>query len=236
MRASRIFGLLGLLSFLVTCMVTVGIQRRALGRHRAPEYVFLSLATPVWRMVGALFLAWLVIAFIALATGAVVVGIWFVAGNLAPGFAWTVRAIAIVAAFLWIVYLIVRLTFLLPAVVVAEKRIGLARAWELSAGNFWRIFAVAIAVFVPAWIAFRIVYGALAGSFFPMADIHANMDFHEILRVVFQQMQVVGPFVIIAQFVERIVFLGLGNGMIASAYLDLTGNPGAAAPAVQQGV
>jgi hypothetical protein len=75
----------------------------------------------------------------------------------------------------------------------------------------------------------------LFGPFFEMAHFHGGMDFHEIMHAVFQHMRVVGPLMIIYQMVERIVFLGLGNGMIANAYLAVTGVPaGAAATASQQ--
>jgi hypothetical protein len=235
LHVSHIFGLLGLLSFIVTCMVTVGIQRKALGKHPGPVFVSFSLGAPVWRLAGALFLAGLVILFIALLTGAVAGVIWWAAGRFLPNFELLIRTIAVVAACLWLIYMSVRLTFFLPAVVVAEEGIGLGRAWELAEGNFWRIFIVFVAVFLPVAIGFGIVSSALFGPFFEMAHFHGGMDFHEIMHAVFQHMRVVGPLMIIYQMVERIVFLGLGNGMIANAYLAVTGVPaGAAATASQQ--
>jgi hypothetical protein len=35
---------------------------------------------------------------------------------------------------------------------------------------------------------------------------------------------------ILYQIIERIVFLGLGNGMVATAYLAVTGSSGVVAP------
>lgn len=224
-HASRVFGLLGILSFIVTCMVTVEIQRKALGRHPEPIFVYFSLGAPVWRMAGALFLAWLVIVVITILTALAVVAIWFTAGTFLAAQAVWVRAAAIFVACLWEIYLIVRLTFFLPAVVVAEERVSLGRAWELAGGNFWRIFAIAVAVLVPVWIAFRIVDGALFGSMVALPSLHSVSDIHEWVRSLFRQIAVIGPFVIVARSVERIVFLGLANGMIAEGYQALVAPP-----------
>jgi|HubBroStandDraft_6_1064221.scaffolds.fasta_scaffold355975_1 hypothetical protein len=229
LHVGHIFGLIGLLSFIVGSMVMVGIQRKALGKHPGPVFVYFSLGAPVWRMAGAWFLAGLVIFFIGLLTAGVVGAIWFAAGQFAANFATLIRTITIVAACLWFIYMMVRLTFFLPAVVVAEERIGLGRAWELDGGNFWRIFVISIAVFLPVSIGLGIVSSTLFGSMFVMPNIHDNMDVHEVLRTVFQQMRVVGPFMVVFQIIERIVFLGLGNGMIANAYLSVTGASGSGA-------
>jgi len=234
LHVSHIFGLLGLLSFIVACMVTVGIQRKALGRHPRPVYVYFSLGAPVWRMAGSWFLAGLVIFFVALLCAAVAGAIWWAAETFLPKFDVLIGTLAISAAVLWLIYMSVRLTFFLPAVVVAEERIGLGRAWELAKGNFWRIFITFIAVFLPAAIGFSIVSSALFGPFFDMAHFHEGMDFRETMDAVFQQMRVVGPLMILYQIIEQTAFLGLGNGMVANAYQAVTGSPGATLPAPSQ--
>jgi hypothetical protein len=230
---SHIFGLLGLLSFIVTCMVTVAIQRKALGRHPGPVFTYFSLGTPVWRMAGSWFLAGLLIIFIALFSAAVAGTIWWAAETFLPKFEVLIGTLAFVAAVLWVIYMSVRLTFFLPAVVVAEERIGLGRAWELAEGNFWRILIVFIAVFLPVAIGFGIVSSAFFNAFFVMPDFRGGVDFHAVMHAVFQQMRVAGPFMIVYQTIEQIVYLGLGNGMVANAYLAVTGSA-AATPAAQQ--
>lgn len=222
-HVGRILALLGLLSFLVGCMVTAGIQRKALGKHQGPEFFYFSLGAPVWRLVGAFFLSSLVMLLVGLLTVGVVVAIWFAAKSFAPGYDKLIGGIAIFVACLWFIYFVVRLLFFLPAVVVAEERIGLGRAWELAGGNFWRIVAVMIAVLLPTAIGFGIVSSALFGPFIDIPHFHPGMDIHELLRGIFHQMRAIGPLMILFQIVERIVFLGLGNGMIADAYLGVTG-------------
>ena len=65
-------------------MITVGLQRKALGREPRPVYFYFSLGAPVWRMAASLFVAGLVVAVIALLAGGVCVAIWFAAAHL-PG-------------------------------------------------------------------------------------------------------------------------------------------------------
>jgi hypothetical protein len=222
----RIAGLFSLLSYIVMCMVTVGIQRKALGKHPGPVFFYFSLGAPVWRLLISWFLAWLVIALIIAITAGAAAAIWFAAGNYVPQFATLIRALVVIAACLWVIYMMVRFTFFLPSVVVAEETIGLGRAWELAGGNFWRIFVVTIAVIFPVAIGFGIVSSALFGPMFIMPQIHDHPDVHEIMRTLFSQLRVVGPFMIVFQIVERIVFLGLGNGLVANAYLAVTGSSG----------
>lgn len=218
----RIFSLLAVLLFIAGCMVIVGIQRKALGRHPAPVFAYFSLGAPVWRMAAAFFLAWLVIVFIGAVTAAVTVALWFAVWRLDSPYLEIVRGLAIVAAACWFIYMSVRLTFLLPVVVVAEDRIGLGRAWELGGGNFWRMLAVMIAVFVPAAIAFGILESALFGVSLVMPwHLRPEMDVQELGRMILRQYGTLSLLAIIFGVVERIFFIGLGNGMIASAYLAL---------------
>jgi len=229
MHAARILSLLGIFSFIVGCMVTVGIQRKALGKHPGPVFVYFSLGAPVWRMAGALFLAFLVVFFVGLLTAAVAAVAWFAVGRFVPNYEILIRTLIVIVALCWFVYLWVRLVFFIPAVVVAEEKISLGRAWELAGGNFWRIFIVAVVVFLPVAIGFSIISSALIGSMFVMPHFGAGQPpqeaIHELMRDIMRQGLALGPVAIVLQIVERIVFLGLGNGMIADAYLGVTGKP-----------
>ena len=61
---------------------------------------------------------------------------------------------------------------LLPALAVSENGPLLPRAWKLSAGNFWRIFAVVLAIFIPVQIAAALVQLAVEGPQAFVADLH----------------------------------------------------------------
>ena len=154
----RVRGIFTLVSFVIGSMITVGLQQRALGQVQGPTFFFFSLGAPVWRMLGAYFLAIVAIVFISVITVAITTVLCIAAVHHIQHFGIAIAVILGIAAFCWIVYACVRLTFFLPAVVVAEQDIGLIRAWELGGGNFWRIIAVAFVVFVPVLIGLDIVW------------------------------------------------------------------------------
>jgi hypothetical protein len=219
MRVARVLGLLWLLVFVASCMVTVGIQRKALSRRSGPMFVYFSLGVPVWRMAGALILAWLVIVVIGFATALVAVGIWFAVWQVESPYLWFIRGLTVFVAVCWLIYVSARLTFFLPAVVVAEERIGLGRAWELGRGNFWRMVAVVIAVFLPVAVGFGILGWSLFGPLILLPHMRPGMDVHDLVRTMFRQGAVGSPFLIVFRVIERIIFVGLANGVIARAYL-----------------
>ncbi|HEY6577851.1 MAG TPA: hypothetical protein VIY09_00885 [Rhizomicrobium sp.] len=227
MGLGRLAALIAILGFIVGAMVTVGLQRKALGRHPRPVFVFFSLGAAVWRMAAALFLATLVVFFIALLTAGVCTAIWFAARGL-EGAMWLVRVLDVLAGAAFVIYIALRLLFFLPAVVVAEERIGIERAWVLGGHNFWRILIVAIAVIVPVAVAFHFLSWAIFGAFAPMPGMGVRMTMREIVHTVLLQF---GPFVILFQLLERIVLLGVTNGAVASAYLSVAGRPELAVPA-----
>jgi hypothetical protein len=216
------------LGFITDSMIAVGIQRKALGLHPQPVWFYFSLGAPVWRMTGALFLAGIVIFVIALLTAGVCTVVWFAVGGLG-GAALFLRVldVGVVAAF--IVYVVVRLLFFLPPVVVAESRIGLERAWVLGGHNFWRILMVAIAVVLPVAIVFHLLAWAIFGSAAGLR-MAAGGSARELLRVAVLNYGAIGPFALLFGLLERIVLLGVANGAMASAYLAVTGHTPETAP------
>jgi hypothetical protein len=218
MEFLRVVILIAVVGFIVDAMVTVGIQRKALGMHPGPVWFFFSLGLPVWRMAGTFFLAAIVIFLIALVTGGVCVAIWYAASGLGSAL-WVIRVVDACAAGAFIIYVLVRLMFFLPAVVVEEETIGLERAWILGGHNFWRVLLVGLAVILPVAIVFHIlalaIFGHLGGWQFG-----AQAGTLEIARAVLRS-GAVSPFGILFQLLERIVLIGVMNGAVASAYLSV---------------
>src|SRR5580704_202146 len=64
----RIAGLIWLVGLVVQAMVTVGLQKKALGNMPGPTFFYFSLGAPVWRMIGATFLALLAYIVIVIVT------------------------------------------------------------------------------------------------------------------------------------------------------------------------
>lgn len=231
----RIAGLLWLVGLVTQSMVTVGLQKKALGQMPGATFFYFSLGAPVWRMIGAVFLAVIAYVFIVILTAIVAVALALVAGKFAAHFGTAIAVIVGIIAVCWVIYAAVRLFFFLPAVVVAEEQIGLVRSWELGGGNFWRIFAVMFVVFIPVAIGFGIVQNALIGPFlapdmFAHFHFHGNMTPEEfgnfyltIIKGVFRTMRAAWPLILALAVIRSILFLGLGNGAVAKAYLGVTG-------------
>jgi hypothetical protein len=229
----RIGGLLWLVGLVTQSMVTVGLQKKAQGQMPGATFFYFSLGTPVWRMIGAVFLAFIAYVFIMILTCIVVVALALAAIKFVAHFGTAIAVIVGIAAVCWVIYAAVRLFFFLPAVVVAEEQIGLVRSWELGGGNFWRIFAVVFVIFVPVAIGFGIVQNALIGPFLPpdlFAHFHPNMTpeqfgelYMQIIKGMFRTMRAAWPLIVVLAIIRSILFLGLGNGAVAKAYLGVTG-------------
>lgn len=143
---------LTLVCLLAGAMIKVGLLRHSLGLKTTTTFIWFSLGSNVWRMAGASLL-YIFIYFtieIAVMIAVATTGTIFV---LVPNFpapvVGAVNALVAVAGFVAGVYTIARLFFFLPAVIVAENKIGVGRAWELGKGNVWRIIAVTLMVTLP---------------------------------------------------------------------------------------
>ena len=230
MGLGRAAVLIVILVFITDAMVTVGVQRRALGLSTRPVWAWFSLGAPVWRMAGALFVASLVVFIVALVTGLVCVAIWAGVSSLG-GAMWPLRILAMIAACVAVLYVGLRLMFFLPPAVVAEGSFGLERAWTLGRGNVVRSFIVLLAVILPTAFVFHLVERAIFGS--AAAFNPTLFSARELTRAVLLQVGAVGPIAILLSVVERILLVGLANGAMASAWRAVTAaREQPAAPAV----
>lgn len=62
-----------------------------------------------------------------------------------------------------LLYVGVRLAFLVAPVTVAEGKIDLIRAWQLTRGNFWRMFVVLAVTFGPIFVVGQLAFTAIVG-------------------------------------------------------------------------
>jgi hypothetical protein len=219
--------------FVAQAMVYVGLMRKALGLHRGPVFVFFSLGGQVWRLIGSylllLLLAWGIIA----AVGGGIAIVAALLGQYAQAAQTPVTVVLVIAAYLGAIYAVIRASFFIPAVVVAENHIGLRRSWHLGKGNFWRIAGVMIAVTLPLGIAvstiLQVVTVTMAGP--PMmfdgskatpAQLHV---FGVKMIALFMK---AGPYFAGVEVLYMILLSGLLAGASASAYTFVTGGGGAA--------
>jgi hypothetical protein len=164
-EVSNVISVLGpayILFLFLIVMQILGITELALGKRQgASPYFFFTLGKPLWRLIGAYLLvvllliaAILVFVFAAGILAAIFTGVTGVAKGAKPsGAAAGVLGLAVIIivpiVYCAFIYGLVRQTFFLTPVVVAEERLGLRRAWSLGRGNFWRMFVIILALLVP---------------------------------------------------------------------------------------
>ncbi len=157
----------------IRAMIAAGVTEQALGMRKGATFVYFSVGSAIWRFLASWLLV--IVAMIVLLIGtAIAGGILFAIGGIALGqvlhgaVAGTVGVLALLAFVVFFygaaIFLAVRLTFFIPPVVVAEKKIDLARVWQLSHGNFWRIFLVMLAIVVPLGAIVVAVMTAIYGT------------------------------------------------------------------------
>jgi hypothetical protein len=166
-NASHFAPFVFIFSLFIRAMIGAGVTELALGKRSGTTLVYFSLAAPVWRLIGAwlLFLLAMIFIYIGLIILTVIVavvgGIGVHALALSKGAdAAAVGLLVVFCFFLFfgaLIYVMARITFLIPPVVVNENKIDLARGWELTRGSFWRIFWIGFCIFVPLIV----VQGAL---------------------------------------------------------------------------
>ncbi|HEX3430725.1 MAG TPA: hypothetical protein VHT03_07545 [Rhizomicrobium sp.] len=214
----RLAILVAVFAFIIGAMITIDLQRKAMGTHTGPDYLFFSLRGPVWRMAAASFLATIVVGVVTLLAALLCFAIWSAAGALGAA-GGLIRLLVVLATIALVVYVALRLMFFLPAVVVAENSIGLERAWILGGQNFWRILIVGIAVILPVAIVFHLLSWAIFGPIAGLRELGGAGGLKALLRAGAMQYGAKGWLMLFIEVLERILLIGLFNGAIASAYL-----------------
>jgi len=147
---------------LLVAMQYLGVTELALGMRGKRTFFYFSLGKTFWLLIAAWFLVFLLLVGVEIGIGiasgisAAIFGAVTVAAGAHPlsGSATGIMlfgVFAVVALFYCaFLYATVRLTYLLPPAVVAEKKIAIGSAWSLSRGNFGRIVVIWLAVTLPA--------------------------------------------------------------------------------------
>jgi len=146
------------IAFILVFMQVIGIAQLALDRHKGPVWFYFSLGKPVWRLIGSallLFVA-IIVGWVAVVLGGLLIG--FLLGLISKavnnsmfgtGMAF-LTGLAFIVLWCAYFYAFIRLTFLLSPVVAAEEEgFALGRGWLLGKENFWRMFAILLAVLGP---------------------------------------------------------------------------------------
>jgi hypothetical protein len=183
-RVSALIWAFDLLNLTVGAVIAVGIVKEALGFRKGFRIAYFWFGLEELLLVVALFLFGIMIAVFSVAA---LVGIGVVVGVTTVALAAATHAgqvenvalagafgslAALIAACLFI-YFAVRFLFFMAPVTVAEREFGMFRSWELSKGNFWRIFVVLFITWVPVFLVFEGIVGTLVGTsvLFPIFKI-----------------------------------------------------------------
>ncbi len=218
-------------SMLLLAMIGVAITRQAMGLRQGPAFAHVSLGSAEFRTFGGYFgLSVLIFVFVFL-FALVLVGVTIVATTVAkvsaeaPMLKGGVALGALVGGLL-LVYMIIRLSFLLVPAVVDGGEFGLTRSWQLTHGNFWRIVAVGCATLLPIFLIFGAAeYAILGPEFFKQQMLltkDATANIHQMAGQM-RAMQTHMPVLMGLSFVISPILYGLAFAPAAFAYRALTG-------------
>lgn len=158
---------------LIASAQTAGLSKEAFGVRRGNAFLQFPFGAATWRIMGnvVVFLLVMFVLYLALSILAYLIAKLFgIAGNDIDAMSTGQRVLRTILglAFLGgLIYMSIRLWFFIAPVSVAQRQVSLIKTWELSKGNFWRIFAVLFVLFIP----FLIVDGILFYKVFgPILD------------------------------------------------------------------
>ena len=222
----------------------LGVTQEALGTRKGWPFVYFAIGKDVWRLFGAYFIFYVlmqiavfVIVFVVVILAAIVAGVVAVAtgGHLAHNpTTGTLIGLGIFAAMIVlygaIFWFLLRLGFLLTPVVVAEKKIDIARIWNLSKGNVWRMFLVCVAVFLPIFLVYFAillvtVLHAVIPVFAPLSHNASPKDIGAHLEIFFNVMRGAWFIVLPALAIFATLFYGMAAGAMVFTYRALVPPP-----------
>lgn len=226
-QISGTFLLVAVAGLFAQAIVNVGLMRKALGQHPGPVFIFFSLGSQVWQLIGSylllMLLAWGGVALAAVA----ITALSFLLQKSAPSAQVPVTVLLVIAAYIFAVYAMVRVSFFIPAVVVAENHIGLRRAWHLGRGNFWRIVGIMLAVLLPLGVVVSTITQAIMQlAIGAPAELRPNATSAEI-QAFFAKLAAafvkIGPYFAVVELLYVILLSALLAGASAVAYKLVTG-------------
>jgi hypothetical protein len=209
----------GLAAMLLYTMMIVPVMQLALGTRQGGALVHVAFGAAEWRLFRAVLgFALLLVVPVSL--------IFALLGLVQQPVGGPQMAVGGMLGILLLegaaIFLALRFGFLLPAAAVVEEGNVLARSWLLSAGNFWRIFAILICVLGPLLVLTGVAEVALVGpsAVIPMPVTPAAA------AVQMSLMREKMPLLMGLGFLMAPFFLGLSLGAGAAAWRSLAkGSP-----------
>jgi hypothetical protein len=219
------------ISLLLWAMMYTAVTRQALGLRQGPALFSFHFGAAELRVFGAIVALIAIFAFflmiylfvVGLLAGAAQLG-----GKASPAAGAGVGLFAVI--FLpALAFVMVRLSFFLIPATIAEGGIGLARSWQLTSGNFWRIVLIGLVTIGPILIVTAIAEFAILGPDFFMPHNLPAADTDAQLREMIAQMRAASPHMPVLygfSFLIAPIVAGLALAPPAIAYLALKGGAG----------
>jgi hypothetical protein len=215
------------------------LTKEALGLRTGSAFLQFPFGAAMWRLLGSWLLYGLVMIVVYFACLLVNFALIAAIGALARSGSGGATAVAIgvaavvltIATFCALIYIAVRLSFLIAPVVVAEDRVSLIRVWELTKGNFWRIFLINLVLLLPFVVLEAIyIYYLYGSNFLPPMGAHVTPDQiaawsqhqQEMSRLAVQRSTRYWFITYPVGLLVSLIFYGLLSGASAHAYRAVT--------------
>lgn len=223
-RSALIVILWSVMSLLLWAMMYAAVTRQALGLRKGPALFNFHFGIAELRVFGAIVALVAIFALflmIYLFVVGLLAGVAQSGASPAAGAAVGLLAIIFLPA---LFFVMVRLSFFVIPATISEGGIGLARSWQLTRGNFWRIMLIGLATLGPLLIVTAIAELAILGPDFFMPHNMPAGDADAQLREMIAQMRAASPHMPMLygfSFLIAPIVVGLALAPPAIAYLAL---------------
>ncbi|HEY1632597.1 MAG TPA: hypothetical protein VGF56_14875 [Rhizomicrobium sp.] len=224
-----------LVAFLLIPLLCCGITKLALGRALRWPFFYVAIDGDYWRLLLSYFLVGLIffgiVFFTSLLVGIVVgvVAVSMSGGHPDPGQLQqnmgALRLVVAIPIYGVMIAILIRFGFLLAPIVITERKLGIGRNWNLTRGNFWRIFVVVLGVLIPAIVlsaAQYVLLAALGGPSMNLAQSFGSPEAQMALSRNMMRLYATYWYVLVAAgLLFAPLFYGLFLGAAAFIYRDL---------------
>lgn len=214
-------------------VIGVAIVREILAPLNRPLFLRFSLGATEFRVAGAYVGVLLLMIFFIF----VVVALALVAGGVlgsvipaTPGLSGPQRTLGVgllitLCLSPLLLFLMVRLSFLVVPCALTEGKFGIESSWQLTRGNFWRIIAIGLAVIIPLLLVTAIIEIAILGPDYFQHSMGMLADKAAQARHQAEQIRTAAaklPYLMGLYFIMAPFSYGLTFGASAFAYRALT--------------
>ncbi len=167
---------------LIVSAQTAGLSKEAFGLRRGNAFLQFPFGAATWRILGSV-VVYLLVMFVIVIAVSILINLaarpFGIVGDNVEAMSTGQRALRVIlglAVQCALIYMSVRLWFFIAPVSVAQNQVSLIKTWELSKGNFWRIFAVLFVLFIPFVIADGILLYKVFGPIIDAVQLGARGD------------------------------------------------------------